>query len=95
MNTVFKRDLRDEYAEKRGITKVEAERRIDDVFELIASHLENGQNVKLANFFNYFVKERAAKNAKNPHTGEPLMIEATRTVVVKMTKTMKQRIQGK
>lgn len=95
MNTVFKRDLRDEYAEKRGITKVEAERRIDDVCELIASHLEKGENVKIANFFNYFVKERAAKEAKNPRTGEPMTIEATRTVVVRMTKPMKQRIQGK
>lgn len=93
--TVFKNDIRDQYAEAKGITKTEAENRINDIFELVATHLENGRDVKLANFFNFFVKVRDAKNGLHPQTGVPMVIEATRTCVVKMTKPFKARIQGK
>jgi nucleoid DNA-binding protein len=93
--TIFKKDLIAQYAESEGITKVEAEKRIDTIFELITTNLVNGNDVKLANFFNFFVKELKEKQAKNPQTGEPMTIPATRTCSVKMTKPLKERIQGK
>ncbi len=92
---VFKKDLVATYAEIAGITKVEADRRITTILELISSYLEEGYDVKLSNFFNFFVKERAAKEGINPITKEPMTIPATRTVHVKMTKSLKERIQGK
>lgn len=94
-NTLFKSDLIAEYAAIEGITKVEAEKRINGVTELIASKLVRGQNVKVANFFNFFAKERNAKQAKNPQTGADMIIPKTRTVVAKMTQPLKDRIQGK
>lgn len=93
--TVFKDDLVAQYAEQEGITKVEATKRFNAFASLITDHLVAGNDVKVANFFNFFVKERAAKNGKNPQTGEPMVIPATKTVVAKMTKPLKDRIQGK
>lgn len=92
--TKFKTDIRDEYAKVEQITKVEAEKRIDTILELVALNLENGEDVKLANFFNFFIRERDSKNGVHPQTGEPMVIDATRTCVAKMTKPMKKRVQG-
>lgn len=91
----FKKDLVATYAEKVGITKVEAEKRINDVCELVSENLANGIDVKVANFFNFFVRERDAKEGRNPKTGEPMVIPATKTVVARMTKSLKERVQGK
>lgn len=93
--TKFKKDIIADYAELEGIKKVEAEKRIDTIFELVSENLANGVDVKLANFFNFFVKKREAKNAPHPQTGEDMVIPATTTCVAKMTKPMKERIQGK
>lgn len=92
---VYKKDLVVELAEKENITKVEAERRINIIFNMVSEKLEGDKNVKLANFFNFFTRKRGAKKAKNPQTGEDMIIQATRTVVAKMTRPLKDRIQGK
>lgn len=93
--TVFKKDLVAELAEKENITKTEAERRVDLIFGMVADKLVAGDDVKVANFFNFFNRERAKKDGKNPQTGEPMVIPATRTIVAKMTKPLKDRVQGK
>lgn len=95
METKFKRDIAIEYADFEGISINEAEKRMNAIFEIITENLENGNTVKVANFFNFFVKERKAKPAVHPQTGEPMVIQAVRTVVAKMTKPLKGRVQGK
>jgi nucleoid DNA-binding protein len=92
---IFKKDLKREYAEMRGITETEAEIRMEDIFEMINAHLVGGNDVKLNNFFNFFGRKRKAKAGKNPQTGADMVINETRTVVAKMTKPLKDRIQGK
>ncbi|MEC0276885.1 HU family DNA-binding protein [Peribacillus frigoritolerans] len=92
--TKFKTDIIAEYAQLERITKVEAEKRINTIFELVTLNLENGEDVKIANFFNFFIRERESKDAINPQTGEYMVIEATRTCVAKMTKPLKARVQG-
>lgn len=94
-NTIYKKDLIAELAVKENITKVEAEKRIDTVLDMIADKLVDGNNVKLANFFNFFAKTRKAKKAKNPQTGAEQVIPETKTVHAKMTKPLKDRVQGK
>ncbi|WMT39250.1 HU family DNA-binding protein [Paenibacillus sp. D2_2] len=92
---IYKKDLVAELADKEEITKVEAERRIDIILDMVIDKLGAGKDVKLANFFNFFNRKRKEKNAKNPQTGEDMVIRATKTVVAKMTKPLKDRIQGK
>jgi DNA-binding protein HU-beta len=92
---LYKKDLIEKYADLHGITKAEAEARFEDVLGLITEHLVAGYDVKLNNFFNLFVRPRRAKKATNPVTGVPMEIPATKTVVARMTKPLKDRIQGK
>lgn len=93
--TLYKTDLVEKYATLKGITKTEATERMDDIFELIVSELVSGNVIKLANFFNFFPSLRKAKPGKNPVTNEDMIIPATKTLVVKMTKPVKDRVQGK
>lgn len=95
METKFKRDIAKEYADIENITISEAEKRINTIFEIVTANLVEGNDVKLANFFNFFVKDLKAKDGVHPQTGEPIVINAVRTVVAKMTKPLKERIQGK
>lgn len=95
MQTKFKKDIVAEYAQQAKITKLEAEKRIDDVFEIVAGNLAEGITVKISHFFNFFHKERAEKSARNPQTGESMVIPAVRTIVAKMTKPLKERVQGR
>lgn len=92
---IYKEDLKKIYAEKYGISQAEAGRRIKEVTDIISECLVEGNDVKIAKFLNFKVKDRKAKNAINPRTKEPTIIPATRTVVVSMTKSLKNRIQGK
>lgn len=93
--TLYKTDIIEMYAGKKGITKTEATERIDDIFEIIVSELVNERIIKLANFFNFFPSRRKAKPGKNPVTNEDMIIPETKTLVVKMTKPVKDRVQGK
>ncbi|MGA4519269.1 HU family DNA-binding protein [Solibacillus silvestris] len=95
MQTKFKRDIAKEYAAIEDIPVNEAEKRINAIFEIVTVNLVEGNDVKLANFFNFFVKDLKAKDGVHPQTGKPMVINAVRTVVSKMTKPLKERIQGK
>lgn len=95
MGVFFKKDLINTYAEKEDVTKAEAERRIDSVFKIILNELFAGNDVRLNNFFNFFLKTRRAKPGKNPLTGQDFVIPEVKTVLVRMTKPVKDVIQGK
>lgn len=88
-------DLARRYSEMYDISIAEAKRRLDQMAEVIVSELENGNDIMLNNFFNFKLRNRTAKKAKDLHTGEPIIIPATRTVVVQMASSTKRRIQGK
>lgn len=93
--TVYKKDLVNEYAAKKGITKTEAAEIIDDIFKIVSDNLCAGNDVKISNFFNFFVRNLSEKKGKNPYTNEPMVIPAVRSVHARMTKPLKDRIQGK
>ena len=83
------------YASKYGISINEAKRRLDEMADVISSELVEGNDVMLNNFFNFKVRERKAKKARDLNTGEPTIIPATRTVVVQMSAPLKRKIQRK
>src|SRR3989344_2486972 len=55
---------------KLGGTKVQAEEIVDGLFEAIVNTLKKGDEVSVAGFGIFSVKQRAARMARNPKTGE-------------------------
>lgn len=92
---LYKRDLIDHYAQHANITKVEAEKRMTDIFNIVVGNLAVGYDIKISHFFNFYHKILAEKKGKNPYSKEDMIIPETKTINIRMTKTVKDLIQRK
>lgn len=93
--TVFKKDLIYKFAVANNLPTKEAQKLFQSVLDLIVEELLAGNNVKIVNFFNFFIKERKEKQAINPVTKAPMVIPAVKTIHVKMSKSIKEALQKK
>lgn len=79
-------------AEKAGITKKDAESAVSAVFESIESALVSGDKVQLIGFGTFEVKERAAREGRNPSTGETITIAASKVPSFKAGAGLKKAV---
>ncbi len=79
-------------AEKAGLTKADATRAIDAFVETISETLAKGDKVPVAGFGTFAVSERAAREGRNPRTGEPVKIEARKVVSFKAGSALKDAV---
>ena len=80
-------------AEKAEISKKDAEKAVSAVLDLIGDALKNGDKVQIMGFGSFEVKERAARTGKNPATGESIQIAASKAIVFKAGKALKDSVQ--
>ena len=88
-----KSDLVETAAEAAGITKAQAGKAVDSVLGAITGALAAGEDVSLPGFGKFSVGERAAREGKNPTTGETIQIPASRTVKFKAGAQLKAAVQ--
>lgn len=88
-----KADLINALAEKNGLKKKDAEAAVNAVLELIAEALKKGEKVAIMGFGSFETKTRAARTGKNPATGATIQIPASKAVVFKAGKALKDSIQ--
>jgi len=88
-----KQDLVKLVSEKTGITKEAAGQAQKTVIEAIASALEKGDSVSLIGFGSFKVVDRAAREGRNPSTGEKIQIPASKAVKFTPSKVLKERVQ--
>ncbi len=88
-----KEDLVKLVSEKTGITKKVAEQAQKAVIEGISSSLEKGDSISLVGFGSFKVVERAAREGRNPSTGEKMQIPASKAVKFTPSKSLKERVQ--
>ncbi|MGR5365809.1 HU family DNA-binding protein [Photobacterium damselae] len=67
-------------AEQNGISQKEATANVNSVFEIISNALKSGEEVQIADFGVFKITERAARAGRNPQTGEPIQIAASKGV---------------
>lgn len=79
-------------ASASGLAKADAERAIEATFSSISSSLKNGEEVRLVGFGTFAVVNRAASLGRNPRTGEPLKIAATRLPKFRAGKQLKEAV---
>ncbi len=80
-------------AEKAELTKAAATRALDAVLDGIAISLRKGDPVVLVNFGTFTVKLRAAREGRNPQTGEKITIKAAKVVGFKAGKALKENVK--
>ncbi|MDZ7663230.1 HU family DNA-binding protein [Thiohalophilus sp.] len=87
-----KAELIDAVAEGADISKAAATRAVDTMFDKITDSLKQGNQVTLVGFGTFSVKDRAARTGRNPRTGEPIQIAASRVPGFKAGKALKDAV---
>ncbi len=89
-----KSQLAEAAAERAGISKGDASKALDAVLDTIQSALQSGEKVSLTGFGTFEVRDRAARTARNPQTGEEMQVAASRAPAFKAGKGFKDAINS-
>ena len=76
-------------AENAELTKKDAEKAVKAFIEVVTDELKKGEKVQLVGFGTFEVSERAAREGRNPQTGETMEIKASKTPKFKAGKALK------
>lgn len=79
-------------AEKTGSTQKDAEKFFNANNETIMEVLSDGEKIQVVGFGSFEVRERCAREGRDPRTGEPVSIPAKRVPVFKPGKLFKDRV---
>ena len=85
-------ELVEAVAEAAGLTKADATRAIDATFTVITDALVKGDKVPLVGFGTFSVSKRAAREGRNPKTGETVQIAARNAVSFKAGSALKDAV---
>ncbi|UMZ75278.1 HU family DNA-binding protein [Natranaerofaba carboxydovora] len=88
-----KSELIEKVAQEAGLTKKDTEKAVNKVFDVISEELAKGEKVQLIGFGTFETRERAAREGRNPSTGEVIQIEATRIPAFKAGKSLKEKVK--
>ena len=87
-----KKELIDAISKRSGLAKKDSESAFNAVMECFTELLCNGDTIRLPDFGSLSVKERAARLGRNPATGKPLNIPASKIVSFKAALKLKEAI---
>ena len=89
-----KKELVERMAEECDMTKAHAERALGVVVDTIFDTLKQGGEVAIAGFGAFSTSQRAAREARNPRTGETIKVAATRAPKFKAGKALKDAVKS-
>lgn len=86
-------DLVSTIAQKAGMTKKDSEAALSATIESITQALKDGDKVQLVGFGTFETRKRAAREGRNPQSGEKITINATTSPVFKAGKALKDAVK--
>ena len=87
-----KADIIGEVSNMTGLTKVEIEAVFNSIIVNIADSLKRGERVDIRGFGSFLVKQRAARDARNPATSEIVKLQERFVPVFKVSKILKEDV---
>ncbi len=90
-----KTELIAEIAQKTGLTKKDAEQAVKALVETVTEQLKKGNKVQMVGFGTFEVSKRAAREGRNPRTGDTMKIKASKAPKFKPGKALKDAINKK
>ena len=82
-------------ANETNLSKKDVEAVLKSFVDVVAKELKNGGKIQLVGFGIFEVSERAAREGRNPQTGETMTIEASKAPRFKAGKALKDMVNGK
>lgn len=95
MSVLNKSAVIDQLAEKTGVSKAAAARSLEALQEIIMDGVAEGNAVKLTGFASFEPSVRAAREMKNPKTGEPIDVPETKVVKIRPMQVFRNKVAGK
>lgn len=93
MASINKSELTKEVSAKTELKQKDAEKVIDALIDSIKETLAKGEKVQIIGFGSFEVRDRAARKGRNPQTGKPLTIPATKVPAFKPGKALKDAVK--
>jgi len=90
--TITLKHLAAALAEEHDLSKKAAEAILTDMVARIAKHLKKGERVRIVGLGILQVRKRAARTGRNPATGEPIQIKASKKVAFRAAKELKEAV---
>lgn len=87
-----KAELIEAMADAADISKAAAGRALDGMVEAVTDAMKKGDSLSLVGFGTFSVKERAAREGRNPQTGETIQIKASKIPSFKAGKALKDAV---
>lgn len=87
-------DLADRVATESGLSKADARKVVDGVFNAIAEAASKGEEVSLNGFGKFKVKDTPAREGRNPSTGATIQIAAAKKLTFAPAKAIKDKLNG-
>jgi DNA-binding protein HU-beta len=90
--TVSMKQLAASLAEGHEMSKKDAEAVLGDLVSLVTKHLKKGDRIRIGGLGILQVRKRAARMGRNPATGQPIQIKASKKVAFRAAKELKESI---
>ena len=90
--TVTLKHLAAQLADDHEIAKKQADAILTDLVALVTKHLKKGDRVRIVGLGILQVRRRAARMGRNPATGEPIKIKASKKVAFRAAKDLKEAL---
>ena len=91
-NTVSLKHLAAALAESHELPKKQTEAILNDLVTMLTKHLKKGDRIRLVGLGVLVVRKRAARMGRNPATGEPVAIKASKKVAFRAAKDLKMAV---
>jgi DNA-binding protein HU-beta len=89
-----KNELAERIAERTGLAGSQARQVVEATIEVVSDELAAGGEVALAGFGKFSVSKRAAREGRNPSTGETIKIAASNAAKFSAASALKKRLNG-
>jgi DNA-binding protein HU-beta len=90
--TVTMRQIGAKLAENHEMSKKQVETMLNDMIGLLVKHLKKGDRIRIGGLGILQVRKRAARMGRNPATGEPIKIKASKKVAFRPAKELKEAV---
>ena len=91
--TWTRNDIIEAISENVGLSLSDSSYLIEEIFELILSELENGENVKISSFGTFLVRDKKLRIGRNPKTGVEVPITARKVVTFSSSNILKSKFK--
>ncbi|MGV2886165.1 HU family DNA-binding protein [Paenibacillus taichungensis] len=89
-----KTELIEKVVSSTELSKKDATKAVDAVFNTISEALQNGDKVQLVGFGNFETRDRSARKGRNPQSGQEIEIPASKIPAFKPGKALKDQVSG-